>query len=339
MELAASALAQVSVGGTVSSSQSSAAPLVAVTGATGFIGRRLVPALTANGYRVRLLLRRDPAVPEWRTSRFEVVAGDLRDPAALGQLVEDADAVIHLAGLIKAARRAEFFAINHGAAAQLARITMERAPRAHFLLVSTIAAREPSLSDYAASKRAGEDAVREIARLRATVLRPTAVYGPGDRETLAFFQIARHSRVPLLGRPDARATLIHVDDLVSLIVALIGAEPTGAVLTAADARPLGYRWHEVFTAAAAAVGNRQPKLFHAPGALLRAVALCGDMGRGLGNANMLNSQKLRELRHMDWSVSDPQLARAPGWSPRFKLEEGFADAVAWYRAAGWLPDR
>ncbi|MET0656633.1 MAG: SDR family NAD(P)-dependent oxidoreductase [Steroidobacteraceae bacterium] len=322
----------------MSSTESPAAPLVAVTGATGFIGRRLVPALVAGGCRVRLLLRRDPAIPEWRTSRFEVVAGDLRDPAALGHLVENADAVVHLAGLIKAARRAEFFAINHSAAAHFARITMERAPRAHFLLVSTIAAREPKLSDYAASKRAGEDAVREIAKERATVLRPTAVYGPGDRETLAFFQIARHSCVPLLGRPDARATLIHVDDLVSLIVALIGAEPTGAVVTAADARPMGYHWNEVFSAAAAAVGNRQPKFFHAPGALLRAVALCGDIGRGLGNANMLNSQKLRELRHMDWSVPEPQLARAPGWSARFELDAGFADAVAWYRAAGWLPE-
>jgi 2-alkyl-3-oxoalkanoate reductase len=315
----------------------SKAPLIAVTGASGFIGRRLVPALMQAGWRVRLLMRRDPVLPEWRTLRPEVVAGGLAEPAALERLVEGADCVVHLAGLIKAARRSQFFAVNHEGAASLARITMRVAPQAHFLLVSTLAAREPALSDYAASKRAGEDAVREIAGTRATVLRPTAVYGPGDRETLVFFQLARQRWVPLLGRSDARATLIHVDDLVNLIVALAGEAPRGAVLTAADARAAGYRWEEIFTIAARVVGNVQPRLFHAPAALLSTVALAGDVGRGFGAANMLSSQKLRELRHPDWSISDAERAQSANWSPRFTLDAGFADAVAWYRAAGWLP--
>lgn len=315
---------------------SESSPIVAVTGATGFIGRRLVPALAARGYRVRVLLRRDPVLNEWRNVQPQVIAGDLRDPSALVPLVEGADAVVHLAGLIKAARRREFFAINHQATVEFARITRQHAPHAHFMFVSTIAAREPELSDYAASKRAGEDHVREILGTSATVLRPTAVYGPGDRETLAFFQIARYSRVPLLGSADARATLIHVDDLVALIVALLGQSPTGALLTATDGRPSGYRWREVFATAAAAVGNQGARLFHVPSALLRLVAAAGDVARGFGVANMLNSQKLRELRHPDWSVTANDLARAPNWSPRFSLEAGFADAVKWYRAAGWL---
>lgn len=313
------------------------APLVAVTGATGFIGRRLVPALAAAGWRVRLLLRRDPVTPEWRTLCPEVVAGGLGDTAALERLVDGADAVVHVAGLIKAARRQQFFAVNRDGAAALAETARRLAPQAHFLLVSSLAAREPALSDYAASKRAGEDAVRQIAGTRATVLRPPAVYGPGDRETLVFFQLAQQKWVPLLGPAAARAAMIHVDDLVSLIVALLAGAPRNAVLTAADARADGYGWDEVFGAAARAVGNARPRLFHAPLALLRTLALAGDIGRGLGSANMLNSQKLRELRHPDWAVSDAERARAPGWAPRYTLDAGFADAVAWYRDAGWLP--
>lgn len=315
---------------------SAGAPLVAVTGATGFIGRRLVPALARTGWRVRLLMRRDPTIPEWRGVQPEIVAGGVADERALERLVAGAGAVIHVAGLIKAARRAEFFAVNHAGAATVARITARVAPQAHLLLLSTLAAREPQLSDYAASKRAGEDAVREIAGAQATVLRPTAVYGPGDRETLAFFQIARFKRIPLLGGPDARATLIHVDDLVNLIVALAGAAPHGAVMTACDAESRGYSWSEVFATAAVAVGNPAGRTFHAPAALLRSVALAGDIGRLLGTANMLNSQKLRELRHADWSVPAAEVARAPGWSPHFTLAAGFADAVSWYRHAGWL---
>lgn len=310
--------------------------LAAVTGATGFIGRHLVRDLARSGWRVRLLLRRDPVIDEWREARPEIVAGSLSDASALERLVEGADAVIHVAGLIKAARREEFFAVNRDGAAAFARIAQSVAPRAHFIHVSTQAAREPQLSDYAASKRAGEDAVREVLGTRCTVLRPPAVYGPGDRETLVFFQLARQRLVPLLGARGSRAALIHVEDLVRLLSALAGTEAQGRVLTAADGRPAGYRWEEVLGAAARAVGNPSPRFVQAPTALLRTVALAGDVGRVLGSANMLNSQKLRELRHPDWSVSPAELAQIADWAPEFTIDAGFADAAAWYRREGWL---
>lgn len=311
-------------------------PLVALTGATGFIGRRLAPLLAAAGWQVRLLLRRDPVLPEWRGMSPQIVAGDLRDAAALRQLVAGADAVVHVAGLIKAARQAQYDAVNHQASRTLAGIVAETAPAARLLHVSTLAAREPRLSGYAASKRAGEDAVRELLGDRVTVLRPPAVYGPGDRETLVFFQMASRAVVPLLGRPAARAAMIHVDDLCTLLVALLREPAGGRVLAAADAKPAGYTWREVFGTAARAVGNPRARLVHAPAALLHALAFGGDAARVFGVANMLTTQKLRELRHPDWSVRADEHARPAGWSPRHDLAEGFAGAVAWYRRAGWL---
>jgi nucleoside-diphosphate-sugar epimerase len=313
-----------------------ARPVVAVTGATGFIGRRLVPLLAADGWRVRLLLRRDPVVPEWRGVEPQVIAGDLGDQQALRQLVADATAVVHVAGMIKAARRRQFYAVNHAGSMALADAVLAVAPAARFLHVSTIAAREPQLSDYAGSKRAGEQAVLERLGMRATVLRPPAVYGPGDRESLVFFQLASRRFVPLAGSARARAAMIHVDDLTTLLVAQLREAPRGAVLTAADARPAGYSWREVFHLAARAVGNTRARLFHAPAALLHAIALGGDLGRLCGTANMLTHQKLRELRHADWSVSLDEWARPNGWQPRYPLSDGFGHAVAWYRRAGWL---
>ena len=312
------------------------APLAAVTGASGFIGQHLVRALISQGWSVRLLLRSEPRIGEWRSRGAQVVAGSLADASALAQLVDGAKVVIHLAGVIKAAGRDEFFTSNRDGTQALAEAVQRVAPTAHFLHVSSLAAREPLLSDYAASKRAGEDAARSMLGDRVTVLRPPAVYGPGDRETLVFFQLARQRLVPLLGSASARAAMIHVGDLARLIERLATLPPRGQVLTAADARPEGYRWDEVLGAAARAVGNERARLVHAPQALLRAVALVGDAGRRLGMANMLNSQKLRELRHEDWSVSASELATAPDWSPHFDLDTGFADAVAWYRAQSWL---
>lgn len=311
-------------------------PVVALTGGSGFVGARLAPLLGAAGWRVRMLLRRDPVRGEWRGLDPQIVAGDLGDVAALRQLVEGVDAVVHVAGLIKAARRRHYDAVNLQGSTRLAQAVADFAPGAKFLHLSTVAAREPRLSGYAASKRAGEDAVLGLLGGRVTVLRPPAVYGPGDRETLVFFQMARQRFVPLLGPPRARAAMIHVDDLCSLMVALLREGAGGRVLTAADSRPEGYTWLEVFGTAARAVGNRRASLFHAPYPLLRTVALAGDAARLFGVANMLNSEKLRELRHPDWTVPAAELARPAGWSPSWTLAEGFANAVAWYRREGWL---
>jgi len=313
-----------------------ARPVVALTGATGFIGKRLVALLAADGWRVRLLLRRDPVVPEWRGVEPQIVAGDLGDPQALRQLVAGTAAVVHVAGMIKAARRRQFYAVNHLGSVALADAMLAAAPAARLLHVSTIAAREPQLSDYAGSKRAGENAVLERLGARATVLRPPAVYGPGDRESLVFFQMASKPLVPLAGTPQARAAMIHVDDLTALLVAQLREEPRGAVLTAADARPAGYSWREVLHLAARAVGNTRARLFHAPAPMLHAIALGGDLARLFGAASMLSHQKLRELRHADWSVSMDEWARPAGWQPRYPLSDGFGHAVAWYRRAGWL---
>jgi nucleoside-diphosphate-sugar epimerase len=312
-------------------------PLVAVSGSTGFIGRQLVPVLARSGWRVRLLMRRDPLTPEWQHLRPEIVPGDLGDPAALENLVAGATAVVHLAGLIKATRREHFFAVNRDGTAALAQVTRRIAPEAHFVMVSSLAARVPELSYYSASKRAGESAALEALGPRVTILRPPVVYGPGDRESLRFFQLARWRIVPLLGSPDSRAAFIHVSDLARLVAALAAGPPTHAVMAAADARPQGYRLDELLQAAARAVGNDSPRLVRAPGALLRAAALAGDLANLFGSATMLSSQKLREVRHPDWSVAPHELARPAGWAPQFDLASGFADAVEWYRAAGWLP--
>jgi nucleoside-diphosphate-sugar epimerase len=311
-------------------------PVVALTGATGFIGQRLVPLLAADGWRVRLLLRRDPVRAQWLGVDPQVVAGGLDDPASLRQLVAGVDAVVHVAGLIKATRRRDFHAVNHAGSEALADALATSSAHARFLHVSTIAAREPQLSDYAGSKRAGEDAVLQRLGDRATVLRPPAVYGPGDRESLALFKLASKRFVPMAGGPAARAAMIHVDDLGTLLVAMLREVAPGAVLTASDARPGGYSWREVLRTAALAAGNPGARLFRAPAPLLHAIAAAGDIAALLGSANMLTHQKLRELRHPDWTVPEASRANPVGWRPRFALDEGFGNAVAWYRRAGWL---
>lgn len=311
---------------------------VAVTGATGFLGRHAVRALAARGWRPRLLVRSQPVHPLWKELEPEIVLGSLSDQAALARLVEGADAVLHIAGLIKARNLGEFMRVNRDGTRLLAETTRERAPSAHFLAVSSLAAREPDLSDYAASKRAGEDAAFEVlGRERVSVIRPPAIYGPGDRETLVFFQLARGPLIPLLGGPAARMALIHVQDAAAALAGRLEAGPSGQAQAIADDRPQGYGWQQILAAGAVAVGNDHPRYFRVPAGLLKGAGwLGGNAARLAGQPAMLSASKVRELLHEDWGVTEAERWREPGRGPVFGLEDGFRSTADWYREAGWL---
>jgi nucleoside-diphosphate-sugar epimerase len=205
------------------------------------------------------------------------------------------------------------------------------------ILISSLAAREPQLSDYAASKRAGEDAMREILAERLTILRPPAIYGPGDRATLGLFQLAASSPVlPVPSAPAARLALAYVDDVVAEIRAVAAASAGGGLYAVGGARPEGYGWAEIMAAAAAAVGRKPLRAPLSMAVIAAAGAMADVAARISGRAMIFGAGKARELAHPDWSVGDAELApwalRAAGTD----LGAGFARTVSWYRARGWL---
>ena len=311
--------------------------VVAVTGATGFLGLHLIPALARAGAHIRILTRRNPAHPAWQGIAFEAVYGSLEDAGALEQLVTGADAVVHAAGLIKARSRAEFLRTNQGGSAAIAAATRRHAPQAHFVAVSSLAAREPQLSDYAFSKRTGEDAARAAyadTPEQLTVIRPPAIYGPWDRETLAIFKAATRSFVPVFGQ--SRAAIIHAADAAAAIAAIAtGAGPSG-LYTLADDHPQGYTMAELLAEAARATGG-SPRFIRVPDGVVRAAGhLSGWWGRRRGQAPIFTAGKAREILHPDWSVSPTELLPASIYKSKIDLADGFASTAAWYRQAGWL---
>jgi nucleoside-diphosphate-sugar epimerase len=310
---------------------------VAVTGATGFVGRHAVAALAADGCSLSLLCRRDPRL-EAGSAEIRLVPGGLEDAAALDSLVDGAEVILHMAGAIRARDRAGFMAVNRDGAAALARARARAAPGARVVVVSSLAAREPDLSPYAASKAAGERALAEGAGDGLCVLRPAAVYGPGDRETLRLFRAARLPVQPLLNGPQARLTVIHARDLARAIAAAVRGPQLAGVWELSDARTDGYAWAELAAAARAAADGRRTRRLRLPPALLRAAGLTGDAaGRLGGGAAMVTSGKVREILHPDWSIAPGARPPETLWRPATELGDGFAETVAWYRAAGWLP--
>ena len=312
--------------------------LVAITGGTGFLGRYLVAALHRAGCRVRMLVRHDPVHPLLADVRPELVMGDLRDAGALRRLVTGADVVIHGAGLIKAATRDAFFAVNEGGSVALGSAVADHAPGARLLVVSSLAATRPELSHYAASKRAGEvAAIGSYGGGNWVIIRPPAIYGPWDRETLSLFKAASGPVVPVMGGPDARIAMIHVQDAVGAIVALAApGGPTGLICSPSDGVSGGYDWTALLDCAAAALGHRARRL-PVPDWVVRAAGLGGSaVSAATGRAVMLTWGKSREILYPDWSVAAQNPVPESLWQPAISLTEGFRQTAEWYREHRWI---
>lgn len=312
------------------------APVIAVTGATGFIGRHLVAALRRDGANVRALTRApQPGEADNLPGTLSWVRGSLHDEPALRALVDGCDAVIHAGGAIKALSRAAFLADNAEGTARLAAVAAARPEPPRFILVSSLAAREPRLSAYAASKYQAEKTLKaHRGRMSYSIIRPPAVYGPGDRETLRLFAMV--SRGFALVPPDreARFSMIHVDDLVGAILNLLPLrEDPGQPLEVDDGRRTGHDWTGVVATAAEALRTR-PRVIPMPAAALYlAGGVSSLIALARGRPSTLSWGKVPELLHPDWVAAGAEI---DGWTPRWDLAKGFKNTVNWAISQGLL---
>ncbi|PHS28203.1 MAG: epimerase [Robiginitomaculum sp.] len=310
------------------------APLVALTGATGFLGRYLVDALCTKGWRVRIIVRSMPIHEQLAPHRLELVPGDLGDKAALKRLTAGADAIIHIAGAIKGDADS-LMRTNYGGTKRIAEAWQHHAPDARFISVSSFTAREPHLSAYGASKKKAEEVVMAL-NGNWMVVRPPAIYGPWDRETLSIFKAARLPVHPMLGGKDARLGLIHVRDAANALCALCDGGAEQQLLELSDGELDGYSWPQIVTAACQAVSCTARPFYVPSGLMVMAARLNGAMARARGQVSIFDEGKAREILHPDWSARQTHLVPAGIWAPKITLEEGFAETAKWYREAGWL---
>ncbi len=318
-----------------------------MTGATGFVGAALAEALAARGDQVQVLVRSPAKAERLRALGFRLVGGGLEEDAPLAALVDGAPVVFHVAGVVAARRPEEFLRVNRDGAARLARAAA-RAGVARFLLVSSQAVTGPSdstgprleasgdtpLTAYGRSKQAGEQAVRETG-VPLTVVRPSAVYGPGDRSFLPLFRAAARGIVPLLGSGAQPLTLLHVRDLAQALLAAAASPATlGQTYHAGHETPVTQR--ALARELGRAVG-REVWCVRMPAAVVRpALGVAGWMARALGRAPLLDGDKSRELLAAGWLCSSEALRRDAGWEARIPLHQGLAETARSYREAGWL---
>lgn len=303
---------------------------MALTGATGFVGRRVAHKLIAKGCKLRVLARNASAVSSERG--IDVISGSLSDVAAIEKLADGADCLVHVAGATHAPNRTAFFDIN----AQGTRNVVDAARRSQvkrLVHISSLAASIPTISDYAASKAEGEKTVLESGLPQVLVLRPCAVYGEGDSATLPLIRELMQTTAKFPSRRSSRFGLIHVEDLANVITDAASSQVIGT--REIDDMSGGYVWDDLVKVTREHFGT-PTRVVYLPVGLLKGAAGVFDLYASLtGKSGMISRGSIRQLYHPEW------LVKGEGW-PRLDaidLETGLVRTIKGYQAAGLLPLR
>jgi nucleoside-diphosphate-sugar epimerase len=300
---------------------------VLLTGATGFIGQYLQRQLIVDGFRLRVVIRPGSTSRQAVNPACEVVAADLTDQSALRRAVGGVRAVVYCAGTVRGRRYEDFVAANVLGVQRVLEALRESRGSAPFLLISSLAAGRPELSHYARSKFAGEQVLENYPDLCWSVLRPPAVYGPGDVEMQPLLNLVRRGVTLRPGPLGQRLSLIHASDLACAVSAWLSAPAACRHLKCAidDGHPCGYSWSEI----GEAVGQRRVRQLPVPMALLRLAGAANVFMAGLfGYSPMLTPGKARELQQEHWLCDNSVFSSRTGWRPEIDLQAGARELFA-----------
>lgn len=322
-----------------------------VTGASGFIGSRLIEVLVQKGFSVRMLVRSTSKVDHLKGMSLEQHFGDLRDPQSLKGCAVGVDYVFHLGGAIWSNEAQGFLNHNTDGTNHLCDTVVSESPQLkRFVFVSSVAATGPSpsqtplresdkdpgpVSDYGLSKLHAETGVKQrLGSIPVSIMRPPPVYGPRDKAILQFLQVVNRGICPNLGKK--HFSFIFVDDLVEMLVRA-AVEPTqGPFEVYYTVHKEVLSWRQVMTEMCNALNRPNAIKLPAPAWILRLVAEAGSILNKVGFRVELDRDKYRQMRPNNYVYSHEKVLKNLKYESQTSFHEGLQKTVQWYRDQGWL---
>lgn len=326
---------------------------VFLTGGTGFLGSHIAEQLSQQGHSVRALVRKTSDTRFLRTlENVDLVEGAVDQAGALERAMNGVDGVLHVAGVVKAKSPAEFHQVNAvGTRHMLEAAKKQSGSLSRFVLVSSLAVVGPSrdgkpvsndappnpVTHYGRSKLAAERFARAAKdELPLTIIRPPLIYGPRDRECLAFFQAVKLGILPYMGSTARGVSAIYGADCAAACIAALTKEvPSGSAYFVEDGKTetLG----ELVGHIEQAMGKRAWLRVPIPRKLLSTAAFGSELfGKLTDQAVMLTRDKCNELYAPHWVCDSTATQHALGWAPKMPFDRGARVTADWYRENGWL---
>jgi len=324
---------------------------VALTGATGYTGGRLLEALLARGDQVAALVRPGALTPHLASAGVRVVTGDLSDTGALARLVEGTEGVVHTAAVYRTAGHPDAYyrevnvlgshrLLEAAAAAGVRRFVHTSTVGVHGHVAEAPADESAPFDPgdiYQATKAEGEKLALDFharGRLPVVVVRPGAIYGPGETRLLKLFRAIARGRYAVVGSGRPFYHPVYIDDLIAGF--LLALEHPGAPGEAfIIAGPSYVSQSELASLIARQTGGKVLPLRIPAAPIQWAGDLCEAICVPLGVDPPLHRRRV-DFWTKSRAFSIEKARRVLGYAPMVDLEEGVARTVAWYRKAGWL---
>jgi len=323
---------------------------VLLTGGTGFVGSHLVEKALQNGDTIYALVRKSSNTTHLKSLGVRCLVAGMTDELALDNVIAQLtnegvklDAVIHCAALTKANDWGTFEYVNVKATGKFIQILQKyQSDLPRFVFISSLAASGPTeigkkivaadqnpITLYGRSKIEAEAVIKKSG-IPYTILRPTAVYGPREKDIFTLFQIINRGLFPLIGSNQQALTFVYVKDLVDIILKATKMPATQQAHFVTD----GNVYEK------AALGEYVKKhldksafRFTIP---LRAVRGLAFISQTFSKSAPLNLEKYKELKAASWNCTIDNTIVDFAFKPTYNLDKGVKETVEWYQKEGWL---
>jgi len=325
---------------------------VLITGASGFVGFHLIEAALQAGLEVHAAVRSSSQLDHLKGYEVQYVSPDFSNEASIRELLDDKqyDYVIHAAGITKAFSETEYNAVNAGYTQHLAQAILHaKKPVSKFVFISSLAvlgpiaydAQAPLLEDhkpgpvtaYGRSKLLAEQYLQQLQGLPLITLRPTAVYGPRDKDIFIMFKLVNRGLEPYIGNKQQRLSFIYVKDLAKATISALTSPVTGTYNLSDGNVYDRYALADI----AKKLLKKNTLKFHVPYGMVKVIAgVLEKMPSSGKKAPALNREKLNELTAPNWNCSIEKSRTDLQFVPAYDLEKGLSETLQWYKDQQWL---